>query len=124
MRRRPSPLSVTRPPPSNTTLALVFLTFAVALILIVTGFGPQANRMIPPARTAATTAAEVQPADVPWPTTWFACEVLTACPAAGTATVRVPDAPRADGAHDASANVTATPTARLTPASLPTPALG
>jgi hypothetical protein len=32
---------------------------AVVLILMVTGLGPHEKRMIPPARTAATTAAEV-----------------------------------------------------------------
>jgi len=37
--------------------------------LIVTGFGPQENRMTPPARTAATTALEVQLAAVPFPMT-------------------------------------------------------
>ena len=60
MRWRPRPLSVTSPPPSRTTRALVFLTLAVAFIRIVTGFGPHAKRMIPPARTAAITAADVQ----------------------------------------------------------------
>ena len=65
MRWAPRPLSVTSPPPSRTTRALVFLTLAVAFIRIVTGFGPHAKRMIPPARTAAITAADVQPAGVP-----------------------------------------------------------
>jgi hypothetical protein len=65
MRRRPSPFSVTSPPPSRTTGGLVFITLAVVFILIVTGLRPQENRMIPPARTAATTAAEVQLAAVP-----------------------------------------------------------
>jgi hypothetical protein len=41
----------------------------VAFILIVTGFGPHKKRMIPPARTAATTAVDVQLAGVPLPTT-------------------------------------------------------
>jgi hypothetical protein len=45
------------------------MTLAVVVILIVTGLGPHENRMIPPARTAATTAAEVQLAAVPRPTT-------------------------------------------------------
>jgi hypothetical protein len=44
------------------------MTLAVVLILIATGFGPHENRMVPPARTAATTAADVQLAAVPWPT--------------------------------------------------------
>jgi hypothetical protein len=69
MRLRPSPLRVTRPPPSSNTRALVFTTLAVAFIRIVTGCGPQEKRMTPPARTAATTAADVQLAAVPWPTT-------------------------------------------------------
>jgi hypothetical protein len=63
------PLSVTSPPPSKTTTGLVFMTLAVALILMVTGLGPHENRMIPPARTAARTAAEVQLAGVPRPMT-------------------------------------------------------
>jgi hypothetical protein len=46
----------------------VLTTFAVAFITIVTGLGPQRNRMIPPLRTAATTAAEVQLRGVSWPT--------------------------------------------------------
>src|SRR5436305_10241872 len=86
MRRRPWPLSVTRPPPSSTTRELVFRTLAVACILIVTGLGPQAKRIIPPARTAATTAAEVQLAGVPWPTTRSGCVVFTARAARGTGT--------------------------------------
>ena len=41
--------------------------------------------MTPPAATAATTAAEVQLAAVPWPTTRSGCELSTARAAAGTA---------------------------------------
>jgi hypothetical protein len=59
-------------------LRLVFMTLAVALILIVTGLRPHENRMIPPARTAATTAAEVQLAAVPRPTTWLGGRVYRA----------------------------------------------
>jgi hypothetical protein len=70
------------------------MTLAVALILMVTGLGPQENRMIPPARTAATTAAEVQLAALPRPTTWLECEVSTGRPGAGTATVRTPGTDR------------------------------
>jgi hypothetical protein len=55
------------------------MTLAVAVILMVTGAGPHEKRMIPPARTAATTAAEVHEAGVPWPTT----RALDALPAAG-----------------------------------------
>jgi hypothetical protein len=36
---------------------------------MVTGAGPQANVTVPPRATARTTAAEVQPAGVPFPTT-------------------------------------------------------
>jgi hypothetical protein len=72
----------------------VFLTLAVAFILMTTGLGPQEKRMIPPARTAATTAAEVQLAAVPRPTTWFARDVFTARPAEGTGTERTPAADR------------------------------
>jgi hypothetical protein len=46
----------------------VLRTFAVAFIGIVTGLGPQANRIMPPERTAAITAADVQLAGVPCPT--------------------------------------------------------
>jgi hypothetical protein len=60
------------------------VTFAVAVITIVTGLVPQLNVMIPPAATAWTTAADVQLAAVPLPTTWFGLLVLTACPEAGT----------------------------------------
>jgi hypothetical protein len=56
----------------------VFLTLAVAVIVIVTGLGPHENRMIPPARVAATTAAEVQLAAVPRPTMCAARDVSTA----------------------------------------------
>ena len=44
-------------------------TLAVALILIVTGFGPQLKVITPPLATAATTACEVQLSGVPLPTT-------------------------------------------------------
>jgi hypothetical protein len=70
------------------------MTFAVALILIVTGLGPHENRMIPPARTAATTAAEEQLAAVPWPTTRVEWDVSTGPPAAGTGTVLTPRSDR------------------------------
>jgi hypothetical protein len=42
---------------------------AVAPIRIVTGLGPHENRILPPARTAATTAEEVQLRAVPFPIT-------------------------------------------------------
>jgi hypothetical protein len=68
IRRRPWPFSVTSPPPSRMTRRRAFVTFAVVLILITMGFGPHENPMIPPARTAATTAADVQLAALPRPT--------------------------------------------------------
>jgi hypothetical protein len=62
----------------------MFRTFAVAFITIVTAFAPQANRISPPLATAATTAADVQLAAVPFPTTRSARAVLTARPSTGT----------------------------------------
>jgi hypothetical protein len=56
----------------------------VAVIVMVTGAGPQSNVMIPPAATAFTTAAEVQPRGVPSPTTWSGLLVFTALASAGT----------------------------------------
>ena len=46
--------------------------------------------MIPPARTAATTAADVQLVAVPRPTTRAGCEVSTGRAPAGSATERAP----------------------------------
>ena len=66
---RPAPLSVTDPPPSRTTSRRELRTLAVARIRIVTGLGPQENVILPPARTAATTAEEVQLRAVPRPIT-------------------------------------------------------
>src|SRR3954463_15863509 len=86
MRCLPPPLSVTRPPPSRTTFDTVLRTLAVAVMVIVTGASPQANVMIPPAATALMTAAEVQLAGVPLPTTRLGWPVSTGCPSAGTAT--------------------------------------
>jgi hypothetical protein len=63
---------------------------------MVTGLGPQLKLMIPPTRTAAITAADVQPAGVPCPTTWSAREVFTGRAAAGTGTGRTPAAAAAD----------------------------
>src|SRR5919199_2756041 len=85
MRRLPAPLSVTLPPPSRTTRELVFTTFAVAVIVMVTGLLPQLKRMTPPLATAATTALEVQLAAVPVPTVRLALRVSTARASAGTA---------------------------------------
>src|SRR5580692_1517536 len=80
----PAPFSVTLPPPSSTIRWLVFTTLAVAVIVIVTGLGPQLKVMMPPSATACTTAAEVQPAGEPSPITWSGSLVSTARPAAGT----------------------------------------
>src|SRR4051812_26536151 len=84
MRRLPAPLSVTRPPPSRTTREEVLTTIAVAVSVVVTGFLPQRNRLRPPWARAATTAAEVQLAGVPLPTTRVGCDVSTARASAGT----------------------------------------
>jgi hypothetical protein len=51
---------------------------------MVTGAGPQSKVMTPPRATASTTAAEVQVAGVPSPTTWSGCEVSVARASAGT----------------------------------------
>ncbi len=67
-----------------TTRELVFLTLAVARMMIVTCFGPQLNVITPPLATALTTAAEVQLPGVPLPMTWVGCDVFTARPATGT----------------------------------------
>src|ERR1700683_1960703 len=80
----PPPLSVTRLPPSRTTRWLVFTTFAVAFIVMVTGLGPQLNVITPPLATALTTAAEVQLAGVPLPMTRLGWLVFTARAARGT----------------------------------------
>src|SRR4029450_254871 len=82
IRRASWPSSVTRPPPSSTTSGLLLNTRAVAAILIVTGCGPQSNVMTPPLATALTTAAEVQLAGLPLPTTWSGDEA-SAAPAPG-----------------------------------------
>src|SRR4051794_40706446 len=86
MRRAPPPLSVTSPPPSSTRDGFLFLTFAVAVIVMVTGAGPQLKVTTPPAATAATTAAEVQLAGVPVPMTRVGWLLSAACASAGTAT--------------------------------------
>lgn len=72
----------------------MFLTLAVVLIVMVTGVGPHENRMIPPVRTAATTAAEVQLAAVPCPMTRLGWDVFTGRPAAGTGAGRAPGSAR------------------------------
>jgi hypothetical protein len=57
---------------------------AVVFMVIVTGAGPQLKVITPPAATAATTAADVQLAGVPLPTTRSGRLVSTACAAGGT----------------------------------------
>jgi hypothetical protein len=84
IRRFPPPLRVTRPPPSNATRRRVLMTLAVLVITMVTGLRPQMKVMMPPAATSRTTAADVQLAGLPFPTTWWGCLVLTARPAGGT----------------------------------------
>jgi hypothetical protein len=85
MRRWPPPLRVTLPPPSSTISGPVSLrTLAVAVSVMVTGFGPQLKVMIPPAATASTTAADVQPAGEPSPMTRSGWDVSTARASAGT----------------------------------------
>ena len=64
---------------------VLFLTLAVAAIVMVTGAGPHANRMIPPLATALTTAADVQLAAVPSPITRVGCVVSTGPASAGIA---------------------------------------
>src|ERR1035437_7979202 len=113
MRCRPSPLSVPSPPPSRTACGRVFMTLAVVVILIVTGLGPHENRMIPPARTAATTAAEVQLAAVPRPTTRLGWDVATRRPAAGTGTERNPAAGRRGIERAGASGTIQAPTSRM-----------
>src|SRR5580765_2073398 len=85
MRRFPPPLSVTRPPPSSTTRRLVLTTFAVRLIVILTGSGPHRNAMTPPFAPARTTARDVQLRGVPVPTQRSGRDVSTAHAFPGTA---------------------------------------
>src|SRR5687767_4849379 len=104
MRRLSAPLSVTRPPPSSTTAGPWSLrTLAVAVMVIVTGAGPQSKVITPPAATAATTAAEVQLAGVPLPITRSGSRVSTARASAGTAAPppRLPGLGSASGFFDA-----------------------
>nr|WP_228561900.1 hypothetical protein [Catenulispora rubra] len=53
-------------------------------MVITTGAEPHEKVMTPPFATAATTAADVQLAALPSPTTVVGCDVSTACAAAGT----------------------------------------
>ncbi|MGH3303709.1 MAG: hypothetical protein ACRDOK_18925, partial [Streptosporangiaceae bacterium] len=80
----------------------MFSTFAVALMVIVTGFGPQLKVMTPPSATAWTTAADVQlPGDAS-PMTCAGSAVSTGWAAGGTGAVPYPysagwTAPGGDG---------------------------
>src|SRR6266536_450737 len=86
MRRCPPPLRVTFPPPSSTIRGPLRLrTFAVAVNVMVTGSGPHAKVMMPPAATARTTRSEVQLCGVPSPMIRVGWLVSTACASAGTA---------------------------------------
>jgi hypothetical protein len=67
--RLPSPLSVTRPPPSITTRRLVLVTRAVSDIVMVIGALPHLKVKIPPAATSRITASDVQLDGVPFPIT-------------------------------------------------------
>ncbi|MBB5959495.1 hypothetical protein FHS29_006116 [Saccharothrix tamanrassetensis] len=62
-------------------------TFAVAVIAMVTGSGPQSNVTTPPAATAATTASDVQLAAVPLPTTVVGLELSSGPASGGTSAV-------------------------------------
>src|SRR6202020_1701137 len=116
--RLPPPLRVTSPPPSSTTWWLVFTTLAVAVMVMVTGFGPQLNVMTPPRATALTTAAEVQLAGVPVPMTRFGWLVFTAAPACGTAACppALPKSGRRCAAGAAATLPAAAPAGALVPA--------
>src|SRR3954454_12810617 len=83
----PPPERVTLPPPSSTSFAVLLRILRVWLRVIVTGFAPQLNVTTPPAATADTTAAEVQLAAVPLPTTWSGLLTSSRPMPDGTATV-------------------------------------
>src|SRR5450432_1043023 len=112
IRRTPPPLRVTFPPPSRTTRALVFTTLAVAVIVMVTGAGPQENVMTPPAATALTTAREVQLAAVPSPTTRAGPAAPAELAAASDAPCTSPPAAQAERAN-ADANAISTAVGRM-----------
>ena len=83
----PSASAPAAPPPSSTIRGpFAFLILAVSRIAMVTGAGPQSNRMIPPAATARTTAAEVQLSGVPRPMTRSGRLVFSASASYGTGT--------------------------------------
>src|SRR5262245_7199669 len=85
MRISPPPLRVTLLPPSMTSFVPLSLnTFAVDVITIVTGSGPQSNVMIPPLATAATKASPVHPAGEPDPITVVGDDTSSAWPAGAT----------------------------------------
>src|SRR3954447_1665486 len=87
MRFVPPPERVTVPPPSSTSFAVLLLILRVWLSVIVTGFAPQLKVTTPPAATAETTAAEVQLAAGPLPTTWSGWLTSSRPMPDGTATV-------------------------------------
>jgi hypothetical protein len=63
------------------------LIFAVRVIVMVTGAGPQSNVMMPPAATAFTTASDVQLDGVPLPITRVGRRVSSAFASSGTRAV-------------------------------------
>lgn len=85
----PPPSSVIIPPPSMTVLVVVG-RFRVEVIGIVTGSSPQSKVTIPPWEIAAESAANVQLADEPLPTTVVGLDVSTSWPREGTPPVHVP----------------------------------
>src|SRR5262245_48801598 len=72
MRALPPPLNVTRPPPASTDSSVKTM---VEVTVMVTGAAPQSKTMVPPAVAAARSAASVQLAAVPVPTTRSAFSV-------------------------------------------------
>jgi hypothetical protein len=84
-----APSSVIRFAPSI-TVSVSSGRFIVCVTVIVTGSVPQSNVITPPALTAALSAANVQLAAVPVPTTVVGCEMSTGLAAAGTPARHVP----------------------------------
>src|SRR5690349_6005606 len=99
MRTAFCPSSVTRPPPSMTVLTLVG-RFRVAVTGIVTAALPQLNVMMPPRVTAVCSAANVQLAAVPVPTTVVGLDTSTACAPAGSALLQCVEIYKLPGSDD------------------------
>ena len=92
--------------------------FAVAVMVMVTGSGPQLKVMTPPAATAATTASEVQLAGVPSPITWSGREVSSGCASGGTGARPSGLPARSRGGGGSGDAVTSALAGALTPGSL------